>query len=400
MAIRFFAGFLIGGAAVVTGGAILSLVSGPPERAETGMDARTTAIQEAVSDIPEGLVPDTAFLPDAAPGSTPAVEESDPAAQPAPEPVPDPPGQEGASDAADQTDLSIATDMIANPPDDPTSDSAEAPVLSDVTPSAPQETTDPGEGSAQGNGAGLPQITDTEADEPDVAAEQTPLTRFAAPAAADPPDLPRVAIVLLDDGSSPFGPQALGALPFPVTIAIDPEHPTAMETAQGYRANGLEVLAVARVAEGAEPADAEIAIEAALTAVPEAIGILEAPEGGLQGSRGVAAQVASVLAKSGHGLVSMPQGLNTGQQLAAQEGVPSAALFRDFDSQGQDARVIRRFLDQGAFRAGQEGAVIMLGRLRADTISALVQWGLQDRGSAVALVPVSVVLRETIAPAE
>ncbi len=54
--------------------------------------------------------------------------------------------------------------------------------------------------------------------------------------------------------------------------------------------------------------------------------------------------------------------------------------------------MIRRFLDQAAFKAGQEGAVIMLGRLRPDTISALLLWGLQDRANSVALVPVSAVL--------
>jgi hypothetical protein len=35
----------------------------------------------------------------------------------------------------------------------------------------------------------------------------------------------------------------------------------------------------------------------------------------------------------------------------------------------------------------------MLGRLRAETISALLLWGLQDRAAQVALVPVSAVLR-------
>ena len=54
---------------------------------------------------------------------------------------------------------------------------------------------------------------------------------------------------------------------------------------------------------------------------------------------------------------------------------------------------MRRFLDQAAFRAGQEEAgVIMMGRVRPDTISALLLWGLQDRASRVALAPVSALL--------
>ena len=53
----------------------------------------------------------------------------------------------------------------------------------------------------------------------------------------------------------------------------------------------------------------------------------------------------------------------------------------------------RRCLDQAAFRAGQEDGVVMLGRLREETISALMLWALQDRAAQVALVPVSGVLR-------
>ena len=70
------------------------------------------------------------------------------------------------------------------------------------------------------------------------------------------------------------------------------------------------------------------------------------------------------------------------------------SVVRDFDGDGQDATVIRRFLDQAAFKAGQgDQGVIMVGRLRAETVSALLLWGLQDRAGSVALAPVSAVLR-------
>jgi polysaccharide deacetylase 2 family uncharacterized protein YibQ len=95
----------------------------------------------------------------------------------------------------------------------------------------------------------------------------------------------------------------------------------------------------------------------------------------------------------GYGLVMQDNGLNTVQKLAHREGVPSGVVFRDFDGAGQDPRAMRRFLDQAAFRAGQEGAVLMLGRLKPDTISALLMWGLQDRASRVALMPTSASLR-------
>ncbi|MFZ7089684.1 divergent polysaccharide deacetylase family protein [Primorskyibacter sp. 2E233] len=224
--------------------------------------------------------------------------------------------------------------------------------------------------------------------------DESPLVRFATKVDAAA-DLPRMAIVLIDDGSGPLGPEALEAFPFPVTFAIAPSHPDPAKTAAAYRELGFEVMALADVPEGAQASDVEVILAGTLDTVPQAIGLLEDPDGnGIQSSRAISTQVSAYLAASGHGLVTLPKGLNTAQQLAAKEGVPSATLFRDFDGEGQDARVIRRFLDQAAFRSRQEGAVIMLGRLRADTVSALVLWGLQDRASSVALVPVSLVLQE------
>ena len=79
----------------------------------------------------------------------------------------------------------------------------------------------------------------------------------------------------------------------------------------------------------------------------------------------------------------------------SREGVPALSVFRDIDSNDQAATVIRRFLDQAAFRSGQEGAVIMLGRMREETIAALLVWALQDRAARVALAPVSGALLST-----
>lgn len=142
----------------------------------------------------------------------------------------------------------------------------------------------------------------------------------------------------------------------------------------------------------AAPSDVEVAMAAHLTVVPEAVAVIEGLGDGLQGSKPVSDQVADVLAQTGHGLVMFPNGLNTAQKLAAKAGVPSVTIFRDFDSKGQSAVVMRRFLDQAAFKAGQENGVVMLGRLREETVSALLLWGLQDRAGTVALAPVSAAL--------
>ncbi|WP_417741180.1 divergent polysaccharide deacetylase family protein [Salipiger sp.] len=225
--------------------------------------------------------------------------------------------------------------------------------------------------------------------------EQPPLERYAVSVAAED-GAPRMAIVLIDDGSGPLGPDTVGAFPFPVSFAIPASHPDAADTARAYRDAGFEVLAIAGVPEGAQATDVEVSLEGSLGAVPEAVAVMEALGDGLQGSRAISEQAAQYLGASGHGLLMQPKGLNTGEALARREEVPTVSVFRDFDGDGQDPRVMRRFLDQAAFKARQEGDVVMLGRLRADTVSALLLWGLQDRASSVALVPISVVLRDSL----
>ncbi|SPF80724.1 divergent polysaccharide deacetylase family protein [Pseudoprimorskyibacter insulae] len=228
----------------------------------------------------------------------------------------------------------------------------------------------------------------------DVDPNAPPLVKFAEPIEVDPA-LPRMAIVLLHDANSSVGPEALAAFPIPVTVAVDATMIDATAIMQAYRAQGVEVLAVPNIPQGALPADIEVALAATLNAVPESVGIMEGVGAGFQATREMAEQVAEIALSSGHGLVMQPKGLNTAQSLAAKNGVPSASVFRDFDGAGQDGRVIRRFLDQAAFRARNEtGGVVMLGRMQPDTLSSLVIWGLQDRAGTIAMVPVSMVLSD------
>ncbi|WP_300055589.1 divergent polysaccharide deacetylase family protein [uncultured Roseobacter sp.] len=224
---------------------------------------------------------------------------------------------------------------------------------------------------------------------------ERPVERFAAPA-ENPDGKPMMAIVLMDQGvdlsAGSIGLPALRSFPYPISFAVESTLPDAAARMAAYRAEGFEVLAMVDLPEGAAAQDAETSLSVALDAVPEAVGVLEGVGAGLQGSRDAALQVADILAETGHGFVTQNKGLNTVQKLATRAGVPSTVVFRDFDSADQSPTVIRRFLDQAAFRAGRDGTVVMLGRLREETISALLIWGLQDRAERVALVPVSATL--------
>ena len=222
-----------------------------------------------------------------------------------------------------------------------------------------------------------------------------PIRRYAQPF-ENPEGKPLMGIVLMDTGAdldaAEIGLPALSSFPYPVSFAVDVTLLDAAKRVERYRAEGFDVLAMVNLPQGARPSDAEVSLSVALNGMPEIVGVLEGTGEGLQSSREVADQVTRILQASGHGLVTQSRGLNSMPKLAIKEGVPAAPVFRDFDAEGQQPRVIRRFLDQAAFKAGQEGGVIMLGRLRPETIEALLVWGLAERANSVALAPVSAVL--------
>jgi hypothetical protein len=84
-----------------------------------------------------------------------------------------------------------------------------------------------------------------------------------------------------------------------------------------------------------------------------------------------------VAARAGQGFVAFPRGLNTAEQMAERADVPAATLFRLLDDEDQRATVITRFLGRAEFAAAQEGAVIVAGRTRPDTVTALFSWALR-----------------------
>ncbi len=211
----------------------------------------------------------------------------------------------------------------------------------------------------------------------------------------NPDNRPLMAIVLIDDDTS-LGIEALAEFPYPVSFAIDPSDPDAAAKMARHRAAGFEVVLIANLPRLATAQDAETSLSVWLNDLPGAVAVLEGTGTGIQGNRDLSGQVTAIVDQRGLGLIMQARGLNTAFKLAARDGVPAALVFRDFDGAGQTPVVMRRFLDQAAFRAGQQtrenGGVIMLGRLRPDTISALLIWGIQDRASRVAVAPVSAVL--------
>lgn len=218
-----------------------------------------------------------------------------------------------------------------------------------------------------------------------------PVVANAAPF-LNPDNLPLMSIVLIDTGT--IGAEALSSFPYPLTFAVDPLREDAVAVMQSYRDAGFEVLAISDLPGDVNPDVAGMTLPPMLDALPGVVGILEGTDTGLQGDMQLAEAVLDVVADTNYGLVLRAKGLNAAQSQATGRGLPVATVFRDFDDSGQDAAVIRRFLDQAAFKARQQGGVIMVGRVRPATISALLLWGLQDRAGSVALAPISAILTD------
>ena len=219
-----------------------------------------------------------------------------------------------------------------------------------------------------------------------------PLERYAEPF-RNPDEKPKMSIVLIDDAES-AGSDTLAGFPYPVTFAVDPALQDAEERMARHRANGFEVVALMDLPGGTTPGNLDTALMETFQAVPEAVALLETPGGDIQADRAMSDAVTKAMAETGRGLILQPDGRDTAQKLAAQAGVASGVVFRDLAGAGQTSDVMRRFLDQAANRAVQRDDVIVMARMRPETVSALVIWGLQDRVNQVALAPVSHLLSD------
>ena len=67
-------------------------------------------------------------------------------------------------------------------------------------------------------------------------------------------------------------------------------------------------------------------------------------------------------------------------------------IFRPLDGAGESSLTIRRYLDRAAFKAVQEGYVVVIGDTRKDTVVTILEWTREGKGTGVALAPVTAVM--------
>jgi len=226
----------------------------------------------------------------------------------------------------------------------------------------------------------------------EVVATMVPALRINAQSFENPQEQPVMAVLLIDTGAARNLLGDLKNLPFPISFVVDGAAADAAEAIAFYRAAGAEIVLSVPLPQGATPTDVEVTMSTFTPYLDAAVAMMAPKDSGFQTMGPAATQVAVVLDASGHGLISIPQGLNTGHKSALKEGVAAGLIFRELDNDGQSGAVIRRFMDNAAFKARQNDGVILLGPARTSTIQALIEWSLGNRAKSVALAPVSVVL--------
>ena len=203
---------------------------------------------------------------------------------------------------------------------------------------------------------------------------------------------PLFSIVLQDLGDKGMPRAELAKLPFAVTFVVDPAAPDAAEAVATYRAAGQEVLILANVPAGATAGDLEQGFQAMAAGLPETVGYLDPAQDGLKENRALATQAVPILKEQGRGIVAFGGGLDAVGQVARREGLAYAEIYRSMDAEGEDTPLVRRYLDRAAFKAAQEGQVVVFGHTRPETVAALLEWMVEGRASMVQVAPVTALM--------
>lgn len=366
-----------------------------PEPAEAQPEAPPPALAAAAPDLPAGDAatadPGDLPVPDLPlPGLTGGVAEL-PAGTSASEAVPE------TADAPPPPPLTPAEEALLQPAPVPAAEPAPALIVPDEPPVT-------GQGSLPADSAGTPAVAGVETgrlpqigDEPaapvtEAAPDTRPLTLFARPFTREE-GKPLFSILLVDPGGPAVDRATLAALPFPVTFVIDPMAPDAATAAALYRAAGQEVvMAATGIPAGATAADLEQTFQAHAAALSEAVAVIDLPEGGMGEDRPLATLAVPVIEAQGRGLITYDVGLNAGDQVARRADMPAATVFRRLDADDESKPVIRRYLDRAAFKAAQDGQVMVIGTTRPETVAAILEWTVEGRAATVSLAPASAVL--------
>ncbi len=365
----------------------------PQPAAEAARPGDPAPERAATVPVPEGTTGRTALPePPAPPRDAPR-----PDAPAAPTPMQEDPAPTADADTA-LADAAAATDPAAGDTEQATTagtgDGATSANADGDTPRAGEDDT-PASRDAEAGENGPPETRDESAPEAGEATAAQPAVVRNSLFTGTVGTRPLMAVILFDPGLPTPLREDMAARPIPFTVALNPMDPSAQAAARLYRAAGKEVVILATgLPDGAQPSDLDVTFGAYFDALPQAVAVLDPPQGGFARNARLTDAVMPQLARDGYGVLSFAGGLSRVESAAAQAGVAQAEVFRVLDDDGQSAFTIRRYLDRAVFQANQIGQVIVYGdATNTATMDALEMWRTDGRAGQVALVPVSAILR-------
>ena len=121
--------------------------------------------------------------------------------------------------------------------------------------------------------------------------------------------------------------------------------------------------------------------------LPEAVAVMDLGAAGFQDNRLLAALVVPVIGAQGRGVLTFDRGPERRRSGGAARGCSGGGDLPRSGCRGRGRQKIRRYLDRAAFKAAQEGQVVVVGTTRPETIAAILEWTVEGRASTVALAP-------------
>ncbi len=212
---------------------------------------------------------------------------------------------------------------------------------------------------------------------------------------------PLMSIILIDNGEFPDLRPGLTGLTAPITFGVNAAISDPQKVARDYRGAGFEIAAVlpgsGRLGLVADLPEEEVApmLARVLDRVPVAATVIDPIGGPLAKDRGIANAVLDALAVTGHGLLThRGNGLNNVPIIAGEKGVPSELVYRVIDAEPGAANISLE-LERAVLDASRSGHVIVVGRVRQETVTTLFSWLLGSGAREVTIAPASAVLRDS-----
>lgn len=415
--IRFLAGLILG---AVVGAVALSVTAVLNPLAEGPISRMATAVPSAQEDVPSAP-PEAPAEPEAAnaPETTAPEATEAPAVEPAAPTASDSAGAgPTVAPAAPATQAPVPEGPALSAPAIADSAGAGLPGATDSspsrTPSAPQRvavaapSTDGG-ASLDTQSASVPEIggaeleTSTESDlgpVPDLV-EGDALADNSLPFQLDG-SRPIMSIILIDEGGNTDLRAGLAALTAPITFGVTADIDEAADVAAQYRNSGFELVAVMpetgplALQSDSEESDVADVLARVFDAVPQAATLLDPIDSPLPQNRRMAGALLETLKLTGHGLLThRGNGLNNIPIIADQEGVPSELIYRVIDEVSGSANIALA-LERAVLDASRGGSVIVVGRVRQETVTTLFSWLLGSGAKEVSIAPVSAILQRRL----